>query len=127
MKAYITYRDSPSFWGLFLKKDFRHCSLVLDYESYIVFVESRHRGVSIDIQDTPTEWKKQNHISKLRSLFPTVDVFEVQPEGEHVHSIFSCVELTKRMLGINKWWIITPYQLHKYIQKEDKNNAKRSI
>lgn len=32
-------------------------------------------------------------------------------------SFFSCVEVTKRYLGIKAWWVITPYQLHKYITK----------
>lgn len=35
--------------------------------------------------------------------------------------LFTCVSVAKRLLGIQKWWIITPRQLEKYISSKNSN------
>ena len=46
----------------------------------------------------------------------TVDM-DVNPLKYHnPFGLMNCVSLTKKVLGLNKPWIITPYQLYKYLK-----------
>lgn len=118
MKAYVVYRDSPSCLRWLLKRGFGHCAVVLDQgDDTVIVVEARHMGVSVDVHKVPRTW---THTDLLKD-FLVVDVIDRMPlDRQHTPNVFTCVELTKRILGINKWWILTPYQLHKHIIKENK-------
>lgn len=39
-----------------------------------------------------------------------------EKKGHRIHFI-SCVETIKALLGIRAFWVITPYQLYKYLKK----------
>ena len=47
---------------------------------------------------------------------PTVIEVESQ-ESELIHGVrhFNCVEVTKALLGIRRFWVFTPYQLYRYL------------
>lgn len=38
----------------------------------------------------------------------------IKPKG-----LITCVSMAKHFLGINKWWIITPWQLYQYIERKN--------
>lgn len=115
-------------WLKFLKAGFQHCFILLN---------DGRRWMSIDPLSPYTDIQIYHHISPDFDLPSWLEV-----QGDKVvyanikrnHKkaapcmVFTCVESIKRILGIHKRFIITPWQLCKFLEKsQDKkkqNNRK---
>lgn len=115
--AYIVFEDSPAWWTKPFKKDFRHVSLILPLEhDRYVHVDPRHKGIDFKLVT-------HNDIQAMydRTLYHDVAIVQYRVEKGinkgYTPSVFTCVELVKRALGIHAWWILTPRQLYHHIRK----------
>lgn len=89
-----------------------HVYAIIDIGEHSIVVNSDTTGVQI----TPI---RANYVSKLLNQDDVAAYLDTKTSAVNYRygwiSFFSCVTLTKRLLGINKWWIITPMQLYKEI------------
>lgn len=99
-----------------LKAGFRHCFLILEFETCWVsldplscFCEVQHFDKA-QIQDLPL-WLKYQGYQIAQAPINRSDL-KIRP-----FDYWSCVSFIKRVLGIQKWWVITPWQLKKYIYR----------
>ena len=102
----------------FLKKGFQHCFVVFnDGDHWITFDPLSHY-TEIVVQKLPlsfdlTEWlTSQGH--KILPATPNHRKLKPAPLMP-----FTCVEAVKRILGIHSRFIITPYQLYKFINSSN--------
>ncbi len=114
-KVWIVFTGKNSLWYLrFLKSNFRHCFILIEDKNHWITVDplSSHTEIEI-IAKTTTQ--------SLTAFFEKSGFQVVQAKFYNHHSksaplaFVNCVEVAKRILGIHKIKIITPYQLYKFL------------
>lgn len=115
-------RDAYFFWANWLKQGFRHCELWRPYK----FGPSENDQIWLRV--TPTfeilEADLEFDPRPPWVRFPGVTCQRVQvlSTARKVRQWFhagpiSCTELCKNALGINSFWMRTPYQLYKHVER----------
>jgi hypothetical protein len=101
--------DSTNWWSWMLKPGIRHCYVVkLDKES-IVVLEKTKAGLSMFTMEDEKSIIGNNSI---------LISYKAQESRNPLFMLNTCVGHTKQILGINKPFILTPYQLLKYLRKQ---------
>ena len=115
LSAYIAFSGETELkWLHLLKKGYRHCFVVLEFEESWCCIDPL--STYCDIQMV-----LKKHVSDLPLWlnFQGHDVCRVMLGKKSLtvrhFGILSCVSVVKRVLGIQKWWILTPWQLRRYI------------
>ncbi|MBR5130408.1 MAG: hypothetical protein IKV03_04205 [Alphaproteobacteria bacterium] len=113
--AYVGFGGEPRFWWMhFLKKNFYHCFIILGngYEWILIDTLSHFTDIivlkNVDIKKALTNQGYQ--LIRTTPVIPNVSRAVLMP--------FTCVETVKRFLGIKKRFILTPYQLFKFLSKK---------
>jgi hypothetical protein len=109
----------------FFKKGFKHCGVLYHDTTcnHWIIVEYIYGQMLIEVLDSKKtdaffELLKQKKAKVLKgdcafnhTKFPTIMKSWIK---EH-----SCVSYVQRILGLNKWWIFTPYQLYCALKKHN--------
>lgn len=121
--AYVVFCDSDAlWWQRFLKKGYRHCFLILqDKSNNYLFIDNTSKRITFNLLEN---YQYENIPTLCRSLnakLIKIPVNEMMMSSNFNNSsdpipLLTCVELIKRILGINKKSIITPWNLFKYLQ-----------
>ncbi len=118
-EAWVIFSGVAELWWLrILKPGFRHCfAIARDKKNWIVLDPlSPHLEVAVlplsSGFDLP-RWLEEQRLTVVRAPI----------NREHKRAApanwFSCVEVIKRFLGIHARKIITPWQLYRFLQKEN--------
>ncbi len=114
---FIGFSADTDLWYLkFLKKGFRHCFLFCGDEYQTFIIDPVCNKIEVSIVPCGV-----NYVIKLLTLQNVLSVKVVKKYTPKFHlrlGIFTCVEVVKRILGISNIFIITPFRLYKYLQKE---------
>jgi hypothetical protein len=110
-KVYVVFEDdSDRWWSFLLKKGCRHCFLIKPVpNSYIIY------GKSFKNFDLFT-------VNDQKSIIDGIYTMKDYTPKECKRSLFmlnTCVGHIKQILGINNPFILTPYQLLKYLRKHN--------
>ncbi len=97
----------------FLPNDFGHCRVVLHQNQIDVLVDTRMSYLDIRVYEKGVKFNAPVELKISRM----VDVSQLRG----VFGLQYCVEQVKMVLGIKKWWLVTPYQLYKFLIKESKS------
>lgn len=112
--VYIVFEDNTTLWWLkFLKSGFRHCKMYVKITRKI-YVEinplSNQMFLLVHFFEKESDFKKVIHREIHLKTKIGAAPLKTAPFGA-----FTCVEAVKRTLGIHKFFVVTPYQLYKYI------------
>lgn len=115
-------RENPRWWNFFLKKGFQHIELwrPVQYgpESRDLFwmvIDPGLEYLEAEIHFDPTPpWRRSNeytvqHVMGLCRVKKVRDWFHLGP--------VTCVEMAKMCIGVRSFWVRTPWQLYKYIDR----------
>lgn len=101
----------------FLKKGFRHCAILFIQDGYAVVVDSLSHRLICDVMKVHDEADLINKI-KAKMHVIAVDRSRVGVQASPLSlRPFTCVEVVKHFLGIRRFFIFTPYQLYKFLNK----------
>lgn len=124
---HVLYYNSGNdhWWNRFLKKGFEHCAMITHdgYEYTLVshgVVNSFHQALPImPDSDEATMIKFIKDTFKINSLTVQKVCCTIKPVNRLKFPVVidSCVENTKRYLGIGKRSIMTPYQLYRHLKQ----------
>lgn len=105
-KHYVIFTDdSGHWWSRFLKPGIRHCYVVKpDRDRLLVLCRST---MEYEAYTTKLEDIDKNGI---------IISCKAKPARRWLLCVNTCVGYTKQILGINKPFIWTPYQLYKYLK-----------
>jgi len=107
MKAIVCFGPSKNkLLQSIFKEDFQHCFVVLYPQDCVVIVDPTVDNINI------TVCKQEVLHTKMRPIRYAVEV-DIGEAEQGILGLHSCVSHVKRIIGINKWWIITPQQLFK--------------
>ena len=115
----VVFTDQTDLWWLaFLRRGYRHCFLLIRFDNIWISVDAlAHKTeiMRIDIPDSFSliKWFESQGDSVVRC--PTIQT-KLKPLWP---SAFSCVEAVKRVLGVQKFFIFTPWQLYKFLRKSN--------
>lgn len=94
---------------------FRHCApIICNPDSLVMYQFVKHNHIA-QVRLNPRD------ISILRAhgwVFIYVSPNNTQINTLHAYNAYSCVDLSKRALGIQSMFIQTPYALYKYLVKK---------
>lgn len=121
----VYYPRTPYFfWAGLLKQGFRHCELWRPYkfgpsESEQIWLRLTPTFEILESEldfDPRPPWVRFPGVTcqKVQVLSPAYKV----RQWFHLGPI-TCTELCKSALGINSFWMRTPYQLYRYLLKHD--------
>jgi len=119
----VVFSDHTDLWWLkHLRRGFRHCFILIRFADIWICLDAlAHKTelMRIDIPDTV-------HLMKwLENQGETVVRYKIQPSLKKplYPSLFTCVEAVKRTLGLRKPFILTPWQLYKFLILENERNS----
>ena len=89
--------------------EIRHCYVVIPNDGEWFAVGKSTQGIEFMIVDNITDVVENDILIKSQVNRPKRGLFMLN----------TCVWYTKQVLGINKPFIWTPYQLYRYLEKHD--------
>lgn len=118
-RALVVFSGRADLWWLrWLRPGFRHCFVVLECASGWVVVDPLSHYTAIAhvpfIQEfDPISYYRQQGMLVVEAQFvsPNRRVLPIRP--------YSCVECVKRVLGIRAGFVLTPWQLFRYLNKRE--------
>lgn len=120
-KAWVVFSGQTDMrWLKVLKPDFRHCYVILHDGEHWASVDPMSSYMDVMIHQLPSEfdlplWLKDRGLHVVPA--------SVSREAKQAPlMMFTCVEAVKRILGIHKRWIITPWQLYRHLSKTNEAN-----
>ena len=124
-KVFVVFSGETNLWWLkMLKSGFKHCFVSLyDNGQWVIVDPMAHRTeiaiLSVSEGFDLISWYKSKGMTVVETEIKTA-VYYSAPFG-----FFSCVEAVKRVLGIHKRGIYSPYKLYLFLKK--KENGKKSL
>lgn len=118
----VVFTDQTDLWWLkFLRRGFRHCFVLIRFADIWISVDALAHKTEVMRIDLPDSI---NIRGWLESQGETVIAYppRVTKETPLYPSFFSCVESVKRVLGLRKPCILTPWQLYKFLKTEKERN-----
>ncbi len=98
-----------------LKHGFRHCFVFFGDESNTFVLDPISNRVDISFLPVGVKYMVNLFTSKNITVVYVPQRFEVKKIS--TTGLFTCVEVVKRVLGISKFSIITPFRLYNFIKK----------
>jgi len=120
-KAWLVFTNQTELpWLRFFKKGFRHCFVIIHDGNSWISIDPMANYMEVLIHELPEdfdlpEWLENRGHSVVKANL-TRNIKRSAPI-----MIFTCVEACKRILGIHKWSIFTPWQLYKYLEQQQQH------
>ena len=117
--AVVVFTNSVDMtWLRVLAQGFRHCFVFVEVGSDWIMIDPLSNQMTIrsleviSSHDLASWYTEQGHTAIV--TYQRYPMNRVAPLG-----LFTCVEVIKRALGIHSVWVQTPFQLFKYLKKEN--------
>jgi hypothetical protein len=119
MQALVIFHgQGAGFWPrLCGRPGFRHCFVALNDERAWIVLDPRGDGLRVSAEVAATV----DLAAHYRALGYIV-VATRPADAARCYRLpwaFTCVETVKRVLGLHGWWLWTPYQLYRRLEKDD--------
>lgn len=110
--VFTSKTDLP--WLRFLKPGFRHCYALLNDGKVWISIDPMSNYTDISVHHhLPDDFDLPRWLERRGAIVVPASTSRKQTEAPW--GIISCVESVKRIFGIHKRGIITPYQLYRYL------------
>lgn len=130
-RVVIVFSDHTQLWWLKgLKRGFRHCFMLLEQGNSWVLLDPRLDRLDIQIipaMDHPelVAWYRRQNLIVVSAYLPFDNTHPAKP-GPLVGPN-SCVAVIKKILGIDKITLQTPWQLHKFLTHNKEQNMNKVL
>lgn len=110
VEYYVVFCDSDIKWLKCLKPGFRHCFIMrLEYGQLWTVINHGMKGLEVQT------YLREDYESPEDYARKGSTVLKVDKEEQPGRGWLDCVSVTKSVLGIKKPFIITPYQLYRWL------------
>ena len=122
-RALVVFGGRCGVWWLrWLKPGFRHCFAAVDdgtqwltIDPLLHRLEVRASGLASDF-DLAAAYRESDLV--VIAVAPSTVQRRTAPIG-----LFTCVETVKRLLGLRAGWVLTPWQLHRLLERRNVRTA----
>ena len=109
-------------WLRWLRPGFRHCFVALDDGAAWLTVDPLLHRLEVRASGLPSSFDLASEYRRM-----DLAVLEMAPHPVPLRraplGLFTCVETVKRLLGIRAPWVITPWQLYRFIARRNQASA----
>jgi len=106
-----------TWWNFMLNKKFIHVDVYIEIAGGYLLIQPNVMGMGLYEQ----YFTKKEILTLDKTIFQSYivkeDQIKIRPKG-----LITCVSIVKSLLYVKKWWIITPFQLYKYIERQQNVN-----
>lgn len=123
-KAWVVFSGKTELpWLRFLKPGFRHCyALLHDGVNWITVDPLSHFTEVAVHRHVPADFSLPDWLTGRGMTVVPVDAASI-PLKPAPWMMFTCVEAVKRILGIHRRLILTPWQLYKFLTSTEQNQS----
>lgn len=100
-------------WLRILKPGFRHCYVLFNDGDRWISIDPLSNYTDINVHSLPSDFDLPGWL--LDRGHTVVSAPILRPYKQAPWMLFTCVEAVKRALGIHKRFVLTPYQLYRYL------------
>lgn len=118
-RALVVFGGRCGVWWLrWLRPGFRHCFAAVDDGAQWLTVDPLLHRLEVRASGLPSafdlaaEYRRMDLV--VLELAPPEIALRAAPVG-----IFTCVETVKRLLGLRTLWVLTPWQLFRFLVRRD--------
>lgn len=113
-QAWVIFSNQTDLpWLKCLKPGFRHCSVLLNDGTQWITVDPLSNYMQVMVHHVPVTFDLPLWLrDRGHKVVPTI-IDRTKKEAPWM--IFTCVEAVKRLLGLKKRFIITPWQLYRHL------------
>ena len=118
MKALVCFHDHGAYWfSKYLKWGFRHAFVcVLDQRGYWIRIDGMKGMPSFEVM--AGEGADLAGYLRREHGFTVIEVEVERLPRQPFPMLGSCVGLVKAVLSIRAPWVLTPYQLYRYLRRD---------
>lgn len=121
MRAAVVFSSKQGqrrWWNLFTGRKFAHCWAVFENNGVVVSINPLIWGVQVSILNmTLAEYLQGVRTNPLFAAAFEMELEYLPTDRAVYRGLYSCVSITKAVLGINDWRILTPKQLHDFFER----------
>ncbi len=115
-KAWVIFSGQADLpWLKILKPGFRHCAVVLNDGERWVTIDPLSNYTDVTVHKVPVDFDLPAWMRGRGHTVVNADVTHINKAAPL--ALYSCVEAVKRVLGIHKRRIFTPWQLYTHLAK----------
>ncbi|MCP5116924.1 MAG: hypothetical protein GY953_39360 [bacterium] len=108
--------DTNIKWLRLLKRGYRHCWIALEQDGKWVVLNFYRNAASVDVAEGSSPERATAHLRRLGWRVVETEVRDAPLRSAPI-ALLNCVEIVKRILGIHARWVVTPYQLYRYLKR----------
>ncbi len=128
LRALVVFSDRADLrWLRLLRPGFRHCFVLLDLGGTWVCVNPLAHRTSVELWNLDAATDLPTWLRAQEGLIVVETVVRQPPRRPSPVGLFSCVEAVKRILGLQKRWVLTPGQLYDHLTRGGKKSFTSAI
>jgi hypothetical protein len=102
-------------WLKFLKKGFRHCYVLLNDGDHWISMDPMANYMDVSVHNhVPADFDLPRWLKTRGHTVVRAPVSRIKKEAPWM--MFTCTEAVKRVLGLHRRFIFTPWQLYRHLQ-----------
>ncbi len=114
-KAWVIFSGQTEIPYLKILRDgFRHCFIVLRRGDHWISFDPLAHKTEIELHYLPDNFDLPDWLRTRGHTVVETQVTQARPRPLPV-ALFTCVEAVKRVLGVDSWRVVTPWQLYKHL------------
>ena len=117
-EAWAVFTGQTELWWLkFFKSGFRHCYVVLNDGKHWLSVDPLSSYMDVAVHHLPAQFDLPLWLAERGHKVVPAHVSREARQAPWM--VFTCVEAVKRVLGIHNRFVFTPWQLYRYLRKQN--------
>ena len=116
-RAWVVFSGQTDLpWLNLLKEGYRHCFVLLNDGRRWITIDPLANYTDIRVHDISSDFDLPRWLQIRGDRILPARIRRKDKQAPCMP--FSCVEVVKRVLGIHAKWIVTPWQLYRFLEKE---------
>lgn len=116
-KALVVFSGETDIaWLRLLKPGFRHCFVILKTPDRWISIDPLAHMTRIGLPDVEADFDMGGYLRGEGMRVIETNLRDAPP-AIAPPMLCTCVEIVKRIIGIQQWGVITPWQLYRFLQK----------
>ncbi len=125
-KAWVVFSGKTDMrWLRIFKPGFRHCYVLLNDGEHWATIDPMSSYMEVSIHNLPAEFNLPLWLEDRGHCVVSAPISREPKQAPWM--VFTCVEAVKRILGVHKRWIVTPWQLYRHLTLQNYEVQKGDI
>lgn len=116
-RAWVVFSGKSDWpWLKFLRPGFRHCFVIVHDGTRWLSLDPLLQHTELKVHDVPPDFDLPGWLTARgnRVMAAPLDRTHNKPAPL---MFFTCVEAVKRVLGLHRWMVLTPWQLYRHLSR----------